>query len=69
MTNVEIRAALTILTQIMTTQAQVMNNNVVFQENLEVGPQSNDSTLVYRIRDFMRMNPPTLHVTNVDEDP
>ena len=53
----------------MTSQTQVMTNNVVLQENLEVGPQSNDSTLVYRIRDFMRMNPPTLHVTNVDEDP
>ena len=53
----------------MTTQTQVVTNHVFLQENLEVGPQSDDSTLVYRIRDFNRMNPPTLHVTNVDEDP
>ena len=69
MANVDKRVSLTVLTQIMTTQVQVMTNHVVLQENLEVGPQSNDSTLVSTIRDFMRINPPTFHVTNVDEDP
>ena len=69
MANVDKRVSLTVLTQIMTTQVQVMTNHVVLQENLEVRPQSNDSTLVSTIRDFMRIIPPTLHITNVDEDP
>ena len=29
----------------------------------------NASTLASRILDFMRMNPPSFHITKVDEDP
>ena len=53
----------------MMTQAHVVTNHVVSQQNLEVGPQPNASTPTYRIRDFMRNNHPNFHGTKVDEDP
>ena len=40
-TNVEIRLALKVFTQLMTTQSQVITNNVATQANLRVGPQPN----------------------------
>ena len=69
MTNAEIRADFRVFTQLMTTQDQVVTNHLVTQSNLVVGPQPNASTTTSRIRDFMRMNHPTFHGTNVDEDP
>ena len=51
MTNAEIRVALRVLTQVTTTQSQVVTNHVVAKANLGVGPQvnPNTSTLEYRI--------------------
>ena len=57
------------LTQRMTTQAHVVNNHLFAQPNQGVGPQPNARTPTSRIRDFIRMKPPTFHVTKVDEDP
>ncbi|TMW93358.1 hypothetical protein EJD97_011835 [Solanum chilense] len=53
--------------QVVTSHAQAM----MTQYNQGVGPQVNPyaSTPASRIRDFMRMNPPTFHRTKVDEDP
>lgn len=64
-TNVEIRDALRVLTQLMTTQAQVVTSHVVAQAKLGVGhiPQPNTSTLAFRIQDFMRMSCSTFHET------
>ena len=69
MTSVQIRVALRSLSQLMMTQAHVINNHVVAQANLGVGPQPNASFPASSIKDFMRMNPPTFHCTKVDEDP
>ena len=67
MTNVEIRDAFRVMRKLMTTQDHVVSNDVVAQANLGVGPQPNTSTLFPRIRDFLKMNPPTFHVTKVDK--
>ena len=69
MTNAELRDALMNLTQLMTAQAQVVNNHFVAQANQGFESQPNVSTPASRIRDFMRMNPPTFHGTKVDDDP
>ena len=69
MTNSEFRDALMNLTQLMTAQAQVVNNHFVAQANQGFESQPNVSTPASRIRDFMRMNPPTIYGTKVEEDP
>ena len=69
MTNVELRAALMNLTQLMTAQSHVVNNHLVGQANQGDRPQPNVSTPASRIQDFMRMNPPTIYGTKVEEDP
>ena len=56
------------LTQLMTTQDHMVNNHFVAQANQGVGPQPNASTPDSKIRDLMRMNPPTFHGTKVDEN-
>ena len=53
----------------MLTKSHFVTNHVVAQANLGVGPQPNASISVSRIRDFMRINPPTFHGTKMDEDP
>ena len=68
MTNAELRDALMNLTQLMASQAHVVNNHFVAQSNQGVGPQPNASTPASRIWDFIRMNPPTFHSTKMDED-
>ncbi len=60
-TNVDIRAELLYLTQLMMTQSHIFTNHVVAQDNRGVGPQSNASTPASRIQDFMRMNPLPFH--------
>ena len=67
MTNAEINAALRDLVQLMITQDHVVTNHMVAQANLGVGAQHNSCTPASRMGDFIRMNPPTLHVTEVDE--
>ena len=66
MTNAELRASLMNFTQLMTAQAHVVNNNFVAQDNQRYSPQPNFCTPASRIRNFIRMNPPTFHGTNVD---
>ena len=70
MNNADIRAALRVLTQLMTTQDQVITNHLVAQANVGVIPQfqPNASNPTSGIRDFMRMKTPTFHGTKVDED-
>ena len=58
----------------MTTEAQVVttqSKEMMTHGNGEVRPQVNPnaSTPASIIRDSTRMNPPTFHVTKVDEDP
>ena len=52
----------------MTTQAQVITNNLVAPDNEGVGPQpqTNASTIASKIRDLRRMNPPTFRGTMVN---
>ncbi|TMX05318.1 hypothetical protein EJD97_024694 [Solanum chilense] len=69
MTNAELRAALMNTTQLMMAQAQVVTNHFLSQGNQRGRPQPNVSTPTSRIRDFMKMNPPTFHGTKVEEDP
>ena len=59
MTNVEIKEALLTLDRSMTTQ-----------ENRDIGPRVNamDSTITSRLREFVRMNHPTLFGSKVGED-
>ena len=59
-TNGEIREALLALARTMTTRV-----------SRDVGPTVNslESTMTYRLRDFMRMNPPIFHGSKVGEDP
>ena len=67
--NAEIRDSFRALTQLMTTQGQVVTNHMAFLSNLRVKIQvkPNVSTPASRIQDFMRMSP-TFHETKVDED-
>lgn len=69
MSNVDIRAIFRALIQLKIVNAQVFTNYVVSQANLGVGPQGNRnaSTPGYTTWVFMRMNPPTFHVTKVDK--
>ena len=67
--NADIRAALRVLNQLITTQAQVLTNHVDSQANLGVGTQPNEGTPTSRICDYMRMNSCTFYGTKVDEDP
>ena len=69
MTNVELRAALMNLNKHMTAQANGVNNHFVVQINQGGRPQSNAGTPASRIRDFMKMNPPTFHDTTTDAYP
>ena len=69
MTKAELKDALINLTQLMTAQAQVVNNHFVAQANQGFESQPNVSTPASRIRDFMRMNPPMFHCSKVDEYP
>ena len=68
MTNAELQAALTNLTQLMTAEDHVVNNHLVGQANQGYRPQPNSSTTTCRIRNLMRMNPPTFHGSKVYED-
>ena len=69
MTNAMIKASHRALTKLMTTQVHVFTNHVVAQANIGVGPHPNASTPVSRIRDIMRISPPTFHGTKVDDHP
>ena len=60
MSNVEIRAPIYSLTQVLVTQVA---RDARVQVNL------NASTITSRIRDFTRINPPTFFCSNVEEDP
>ena len=51
MTNVELRASLMNLTQLMTAQTRVINYHFISQDNQGVGPQSNASTPASKIQD------------------
>ena len=59
MTNTEIRYSLSVLTKLMTTQAQIVTNHEVAYANLGVGPhpQLDASTSICRILHLIRMNP------------
>ncbi|XP_049345422.1 uncharacterized protein LOC125809933 [Solanum verrucosum] len=67
MTNEEVRPALLIMAQAVTTQAQAMTA----QANKDVRPRvnANESSMASRLRDFSRMNPPEFLATKVEEDP
>ena len=67
MTNMELRDAQINFTPLMMAQAHVVSHNFVAQDNQRVGPQPLTSTPAARIRDFMRMNPPTFHGPKVDK--
>ena len=53
----------------MTAKYHVVNNHFVAHANQGGGPQPYASTPPSRILDFMRMNPPNVHGTKVDEHP
>ena len=61
MKSAELRAFLMNLTQLMIDQDQVVTNHLVAQLIQGDRPKPNVSTPTSRIRDFMRMNPPSFH--------
>ena len=69
MTYAELWDSLTNMNQLMKTQAHVVNNHFVGQAKQGDMPPQNASNPASRIRDFMRMNSPTIHGTKVDEYP
>lgn len=68
-TNVFIMDSFRDFTRLMTNQAHVITNNMVFEVNVRVGPQLNARTPTSRICDLMTINTPTFHGTKVVEDP
>ena len=71
MYNFEISTTFRPLTQLVTTQVKIVTNHVMAETNQTVGlgDNPNTSTLSSRIRDFIRINPPTSHGTKVDKYP
>ena len=57
------------LTQLMTTQAHVVNNHFMAQANQGDRPHQTGSTPVSRIRYFIGSNPPTFQGTKRDDYP
>ena len=59
--------SMTIQVQVATVQAQAMTT----QANRDISPCPHQqvTTMAFRLRDFTRMNPPTLYGSKVDEDP
>ncbi|TMX04921.1 hypothetical protein EJD97_003883 [Solanum chilense] len=60
MKNMDIREAIHRLTQVLSTEVDI---------DTRVQVVHNSSTTASRIRDFTRMNPPTVFVSKVEEDP
>ncbi|XP_049378245.1 uncharacterized protein LOC125843042 [Solanum stenotomum] len=74
MTNVEIRAALQTLTQVMTVQAQAVTTQAqakTAHANRKVGPRANPnaSTMTSRLRDFTKMKPLIFLGSKMNENP
>ena len=74
MTDEEIRSTFLTLPRAMTTQSQVVaaqSQAMTTQANQKVGPRVNQnaSTMASRLRNFIRMSPPMLFGSKVDEDP
>ena len=68
------RAILCPMSQSMTNQAQAATDQaqtMTSQANRDISPCPHQqvTTMAFRLRDFTRMNPPTLYGSKVDEDP
>ena len=73
LTDENIRAALLQMSQDITTQAQATTTQaqaMMTQPNREVVPRANQqvATMISRLRDFTRMNPPNFYGSKVEED-
>ncbi|WMV13612.1 hypothetical protein MTR67_006997 [Solanum verrucosum] len=67
MTNEEVRSALLVMAQDVTTQAQAITAQATRGVETNVNP--NVSTMASRLRDFMRMSPLVFLGSKVGEDP
>ena len=74
MKEADMRDILAQITQDMTTQPQAPTDQIqamTAKDNRDIPslPHQQVTTMAFRLRDFTRMNPPTLYGSKVDEDP